>query len=120
MTACGTGDAVPGTMGAMDTLLISADFFGYPQEIVKALEARGRSVLWCNDRPASDTKTKALVRLSPKLIERKSAEHFDRVFRQAAEPLSLDEQRSLFFTTANDTYRLGLSDHAAAAGEDHV
>lgn len=71
-------------MGAMDTLLISADFFGYPQEIIKALEARGRSVLWCNDRPANDTRTKALVRLSPRLIERKSAEHFERIFRQAA------------------------------------
>ncbi|OQP86587.1 hydrolase [Rhizobium rhizosphaerae] len=42
------------------------------------------------------------------------------VFRRAAALLSHDEQRSLFFTTANDTYRLGLSDHAAAAGKDHV
>ncbi|MBX8846634.1 hypothetical protein HCH44_17175 [Sphingomonas melonis] len=69
----------------MDTLLISPDFFGYPQEIVRALAARGRSALWCNDRPASDTLTKALVRLSPKIIERKSAEHFEQVFREAAQ-----------------------------------
>ena len=69
----------------MDTLLISADFFGYPQEIVKALESRGRSVKWFSDRPANDTKTKALVRLSPKLIKRKSADYFEKIFRQAAE-----------------------------------
>lgn len=68
----------------MDTLLISPDFFGYPQEIVKALAARGRTAIWCNDRPASDTLTKALVRLSPKLIEQKSAKHFERIFREAA------------------------------------
>lgn len=69
----------------MDTLLISADFFGYPQEIIRALEARGRSVLWHGDRPATDTMTKALIRLSPRLIERKSAAYFDRVFREAAQ-----------------------------------
>lgn len=69
----------------MDTLLISADFFGYPQEIVKALEAQGRSVLWFEDRPATDTATKALIRLSPKLVERKSAAYFERIFRAAAQ-----------------------------------
>lgn len=42
-------------------------------------------MLWCNDRPASDTATKALVRLSPKLIERKSATYFESVFQQAAQ-----------------------------------
>jgi hypothetical protein len=69
----------------MDTLLISSDFFGYPQEIVNALEARGRSVIWYGDRPATDTATKALIRLSPKLIERRSAAYFDRIFREAAQ-----------------------------------
>lgn len=67
----------------MDTLLISADFFGYPQEIVKALEARGKSVLWFEDRPASDTLTKALVRISPDLVERRSAAYFERAFQEA-------------------------------------
>ena len=33
------------------------------------------------------------------------------VFRAAAAPLSLDEQRALFFTTANETYRLGMGEH---------
>ncbi len=42
------------------------------------------------------------------------------VFRKAAEPLSIDEQRALFFITANDTYRLGLSDIALARGERNV
>ena len=35
------------------------------------------------------------------------------VFRDLAAPLSPDEQRALFFTTADETYRLGM-------GESHV
>jgi len=42
------------------------------------------------------------------------------VFRKAAEPLSLDEQRALFFATANDTYRLGFPDNAPVPGEENV
>jgi hypothetical protein len=68
----------------MDTLLISTNFFGYPQEIVKALAARGRSALWYDDRPASDTLTKALVRLSPRVIQRRSDEYFAKIFADAA------------------------------------
>lgn len=33
------------------------------------------------------------------------------VFRAVAASLSLDEQRALFFTTANETYRLGMGEH---------
>ncbi|MBZ6383761.1 CgeB family protein [Sphingomonas sanguinis] len=68
----------------MSVLLISSNFFGYPQEIIRALEARGRKVVWFDDRPATDTLTKGLIRLSPKLIERRSAAYFDDVFRKAA------------------------------------
>lgn len=68
----------------MDTLLISTNFFGYPQEIVKALAARGRSALWHDDRPATDTLTKALVRLSPKAIQHKSDQYFERIFADAS------------------------------------
>lgn len=48
---------------------------------------------------------------------------FDEVyeaFRMVAAQLSLDEQRALFFTTANDTYRLGITDPADAPGDRHV
>lgn len=69
----------------MDTLLISTNFFGYPQEIVKALADRGRSALWHDDRPATDTLTKAMVRLSPSLVQRKSDQYFDRIFAEAAQ-----------------------------------
>lgn len=69
----------------MDTLLISTNFFGYPQEIVKALAERGRTAFWHDDRPAADTMTKALVRLSPKLIQHKSDQYFGNVFAQAAQ-----------------------------------
>ena len=42
------------------------------------------------------------------------------VFRTVAAPLSLDEQRALFFTSANDTYRLGIADPDDARGQSHV
>lgn len=67
----------------MDTILISPNFFGYPAEIKKALEARGRSVTWFDDRPAADTLTKGLARLAPKVIERKSEAYFDGIIEQA-------------------------------------
>lgn len=68
----------------MDTLLISTNFFGYPQEIVKALAARGRQAVWHDDRPASDTLTKALIRVSPDLMKRKSDQYFERIFADVA------------------------------------
>ncbi|MBB4194338.1 putative TIM-barrel fold metal-dependent hydrolase [Rhizobium aethiopicum] len=36
------------------------------------------------------------------------------IFRTVASQFSLDEQRALFFATANDTYRLGIADPADA------
>lgn len=67
----------------MDTLLIAASFFGYSKEIVKRLEARGRSVLWFEDRPATDTLTKALLRVAPSLIAQRTQAHFEHVIAQA-------------------------------------
>lgn len=42
------------------------------------------------------------------------------VFRTLAASLSLDEQQALFFTTANETYRLELAEPSTAKGEMHV
>ncbi|MBB2717744.1 UNVERIFIED_ORG: putative TIM-barrel fold metal-dependent hydrolase [Rhizobium etli] len=42
------------------------------------------------------------------------------VFRTVAAELSLDEQRALFFATANETYRLGLADPAEIGRGSHV
>ncbi|MBY4611682.1 amidohydrolase family protein [Rhizobium sp. 9T] len=42
------------------------------------------------------------------------------VFRTVAAELSYDEQRALFFATANDTYRLGLADPAEIGRDSHV
>ncbi|MBX5011324.1 amidohydrolase family protein [Rhizobium lentis] len=42
------------------------------------------------------------------------------VFRTVAAEFSLDEQRALFFATANDTYRLGIADLAEARRDCHV
>lgn len=67
----------------MDTLFISANFFGYASEIKTALEATGRSVLWFEDRPATDVMSKALIRFSPKLMESKSHDYFRRIAEQA-------------------------------------
>lgn len=67
----------------MDTLLIAASFFGYSKEIVKRLEARGRQVLWFEDRPATDTMTKALLRIAPSVIAARTTAHFEHVIAQA-------------------------------------
>ena len=66
-----------------DTLLIAASFFGYAGEIKAALEKRGRSVLWVEDRPATDTWTKLLVRIHPRLVARQTSRFFEQVLAQA-------------------------------------
>jgi predicted TIM-barrel fold metal-dependent hydrolase len=43
-----------------------------------------------------------------------------RVFRTVASQLSLDEQRALFFATANDTYRLGIAEPVEVQGGCHA
>ncbi len=67
----------------MDFLLIAASFFGYSFEIKTRLEAQGRSVLWFEDRPAIDTKTKAILRLAPNLIRRQCDSYFDNIISEA-------------------------------------
>ncbi|NKM66875.1 amidohydrolase family protein [Rhizobium laguerreae] len=43
-----------------------------------------------------------------------------RVFHTVASQLSLDEQRALFFATANETYRLGIADPAKIRSGCHI
>jgi hypothetical protein len=64
---------------ASDTLLISDDFFGYAKEIRRALEARGRKVMWFPDRHATSSAAKATLRLAPWLLRAKTRAHFDAV-----------------------------------------
>lgn len=66
-----------------DVLFISSSFFGYAAEIVRVLESHGRQVLWVEDRPATDTKTKIAARLAPWLLQAKSERYFDSVIEQA-------------------------------------
>jgi len=71
-----------------DFLLIGGGFFGYATEIVRALEQRGRSASWCEDRPGIDTATKLKVRLAPALVAARAEEYFDGVIAQyRGEPL---------------------------------
>lgn len=65
-----------------DTLFICAGFFGYAQEIVSELERRGHRTIWFEDRPGVDTFTKAMVRLSPKLIAHKTEAYFSNMIAQ--------------------------------------
>lgn len=67
----------------MDFLLISASFFGYSKAIKTMLESRGRVVLWYEDRPSLDTKTKALLRVAPSLIRAKCDEYFEKIIEEA-------------------------------------
>lgn len=64
-------------------LIIAPDFFGYAKEIQACLTRRGVSSVWFDDRPATDTLTKALIRISPRLQRGKAERYFDDVIRQA-------------------------------------
>ena len=63
-------------------LLIAPNFFGYSQEIQARLEQRGIPTLRFSDVPASDTMTKALVRISPRLQKGKTDRYFDDIIEQ--------------------------------------
>lgn len=65
-----------------DFLFIAASFFGYARDIKARLEQRGRKVIWFEDRPANDTATKALLRLSPTLLAGKAERYFDHIIEQ--------------------------------------
>ena len=60
-----------------DLLLIGGGFFGYADEISRALSLRGRNVAWFEDRPALDTMTKSLLRVAPSLVAAKSEAYFE-------------------------------------------
>lgn len=66
-----------------DCLLIAPSFFGYADEIKAGLLRRGVRALWFNDRPAEDTLTKILIRISPKLQRKKAELHFEKVIEAA-------------------------------------
>jgi hypothetical protein len=59
-----------------EVLLIATDFFGYAREIASLLESRGRKVLRFEDRPATDTFTKAALRIAPSLLAAKADAYF--------------------------------------------
>lgn len=63
-------------------LLIAPNFFGYSREIQARLEQRGIPTLRFSDVPASDTMTKALVRISPRLQKGKTDRYFDDIIEQ--------------------------------------
>ena len=58
-----------------DMLLIGASFFGYLGKLIAALGARGRRPIWFEDRPGTDTVSKMLLRLAPKLLDGKVSAH---------------------------------------------
>ena len=62
-----------------DLLLFCGNFFGYAEDIKRHLELRGRRVALFDDRPATDSLTKALIRLAPSLIRSRTESYFDRV-----------------------------------------
>lgn len=64
-------------------LLIAPDFFGYSKEIKAALHRRGVNAMVYDDRPATDTLTKSLIRISPRILKNKADAYFDRVIEAA-------------------------------------
>jgi hypothetical protein len=67
-----------------DTLFICANFFGYAGEIRRQLERRGRVVAHFEDRPATDSLTKALIRISPAVLRARADGYFEGIMAQMA------------------------------------
>jgi hypothetical protein len=65
-----------------DFLLIGGGFFNYSKEIAATLERRGRRVIAFEDRPATDTTTKVLIRLAPSLVAARAEAYFDDIIRK--------------------------------------
>jgi hypothetical protein len=68
-----------------DLLLIGGGFFGYAEEISRALMLRGRKVAWFEDRPALDTMTKSLLRIAPSLVAARAEAYFEGIIAQMRE-----------------------------------
>ena len=64
-------------------LIVAPDFFGYSNEIKIALQKRGVNSLVFDDRPATDTLTKMLIRLSPRILKKKADLYFDNIIEIA-------------------------------------
>lgn len=69
--------------GKGKVLLVAPDFFGYAREMISALQRGGVDGVWYDDRPASTTLSKALIRISPVLQKNRSERYFDRVIDEA-------------------------------------
>lgn len=67
---------------ATDTLLFCDCFFDYAREIKRHLEQRGRHVSLFNDRPSTDSLTKALIRLAPAMVRRKTEKYFEEIIEK--------------------------------------
>jgi hypothetical protein len=65
-----------------DTILFCGGFFGYASEIKRLLEARGRRVALFDDRPATDSVSKAVIRLAPALMRGKAERYFDLIIEK--------------------------------------
>ena len=65
-----------------DLLLFCGAFFGYAEDIKRHLESRGRRVALFDDRPATDSVTKSLIRLAPYLISHQTEQYFDRIITE--------------------------------------
>ena len=56
-------------------MLIGGTFFGYGAELAAYLIARGRNVLWVDDRPAADAASKGILRVAPGIMARRTREY---------------------------------------------
>ena len=71
-----------------DLLLFCGGFFGYASEIRHALVARGRRVALFDDRPATDSLSKATLRLAPSLVRAQTERYFDGIIaRMRGKPI---------------------------------
>lgn len=87
----------------MNILLITPNFFDYPQQFVSELSEMGHCVDWYDDRPSANSLVKAIIRVnkkiintlikkySKKIIKETSKKQYDKVIVVSGQSFSFDE-----------------------------
>lgn len=63
-------------------LFLSAYFFGYNDQICKAMQARGATVDYFDERPANSVFVKAVIRLKPELLKSYIQQYHNRIIQK--------------------------------------
>lgn len=64
----------------MNILLITPNFFNYPQKMCEELKKNGHTVTWFDDRPSTNSFVKAIIRINKNFINFYIKKYFEKIF----------------------------------------